>query len=444
MQRTPSSAESSLSRRQFVQLAAGTVAGATLAARAQEGMKPIPPVAGSDQLKIGIIGCGGRGTGSTNNVLTADKAAVVWAMGDIFQDRMDACLGSFQEELKENFAPRVQAPPERRFIGFDAYQRVLDSGVDLVMLTTHPHFRPQHMEAAVAAGKHIFAEKPMGVDAPGLVRVRDAAKAARDKSLTLLSGFCWRYADAERAAVAQIHDGTIGEVQTVHSTYHTSTLRKFPRKPEWSDVEFQIRNWWHFTWVSGDHIVEQAVHSIDRLNWLMKDKPPARCVCLGGRAAREGVESGHVFDHFAVVYEYDDGRRAFLTTRQIDGAPSDNSDYVYATRGRAELNGWKPIHTLKDLSGAPVWKYQGPRKDMYQNEIDVLVDSIRNRKAHNDADFMVQSSMMAVMGRMAAYTGQTISWDQAWASAERLGPEKYEFGPLPTPPVAIPGKTKFL
>ncbi len=440
----PTPPQPSLSRREFVHLAAGAVAGAALSARGQEGMKPIPPVAGSDRLKVGIIGCGGRGTGSTNNVLKADKAAVVWSMGDIFQDRLDGCLKSLHEEFQEGFDARVEAPADRRFIGFDAYQRVLDSGVDLVMLTAHPHFRPQHLEAAVSAGKHVFAEKPMGVDAPGLVRVRDAARQAREKSLTLLSGFCWRYADAERATVGKLHEGAIGDVVTVHSTYHTSTLPKIPRKPAWSDVEFQIRNWWHFAWVSGDHIVEQAVHSVDRLNWLMKDKAPSRCVCLGGRAAREGVESGHVFDHFAVVYEYDDGRRAFLTTRQIDGAPSDNSDYVYTTRGRAEINGWKPIHTLRDPSGGVVWKYEGQRRDMYQNEIDVLVDSIRNARAHNDGEFMVQSSMMAVMGRMAAYTGQTIGWDQAWKSVERLGPETYEFGPLATPPVAIPGKTKFV
>ncbi|NUQ69048.1 MAG: Gfo/Idh/MocA family oxidoreductase [Phycisphaerales bacterium] len=397
---------------------------------------------GSDTLKIGLIGCGGRGTGAASQALRADPGNVLWAMGDMFDDRLTSCHERLTDVFKD--APgRIDVAPERRFLGFDAHQRVIDAGVDVVLLTSYPHFRPSHLEAAVHAGKHVFCEKPMGVDAPGLVRVRAASELAREKGLTLVSGFCWRYANAERAAFAKLHEGVIGDVLSVHTTYHTSTLTKRPRRPEWSDMEFQLRNWWHFTWLSGDHIVEQACHSIDRLAWAMNDKTPARCVAIGGRAARTGEESGNSFDHFGVVYEYDDRRRAFHTCTQIDRTPSDNSDYITGSSGTGEINGWKPIHAFRDRTGKVIWSYEGPSRDMYQNEHDVLFASIRAGEARNDGPWMCNSTMMALMGRMAAYTGQTITWDQAWASVEDLSPPAYEMGPLAYPALAVPGQTPF-
>lgn len=365
-------------------------------------------------------------------------------MGDLFSDRLESSLQGIVAELEEDgpdAAARVQVPPERRYVGFDAYQRVIDGGVDLVLLTAYPHFRPQHLRAAVASGAHVFAEKPLAVDGPGLRSVRESVAAARASGTALLVGFCWRYHDGMRAIFEQVNSGVIGEVTSVHTTYHTDTLSRRPRKPGWSDMEFQLRNWWHFTWLSGDHIVEQAVHSIDRLAWAMGDRMPLRATCMGGRAARSGPEHGDSYDHFAAVYEYADGRRAFHTCRQIDGCPSDNTDYIYGTRGSATVNGWAPTFIARDLSGKPVWSYAGRSdRNMYQNELDALVASIRSGRIINDGERGADSTQMAIMARMAAYTGQTVTWQQAGQSSLRLGPDRYEFGSLPFPAVAVPGR----
>jgi predicted dehydrogenase len=270
-----------------------------------------------------------------------------------------------------------------------------------------------------------------------------AALLAKQKNLVVVGGFCWRYAEGMRAAFDKLHEGAIGNVTTVHSTYHSNTLGQKPRQPGWSDMEWQLRNWWHFTWISGDHLVEQACHSVDRLSWAMGDAVPVRCTALGGRAARKGPESGNVFDHFTVIYEYQDGHRAFLTCRQIDNCPGDNSDYIYASNGSAVLNGFTPLYDLKDPSGKLVWRFEGESKDMYQNEHDALFASIRAGKPMNDGTQMCHSTLMAIMGRMAAYTGQTITWEQALNSQEDLTPAKLEMGPIDTPPIAVPGQTKF-
>lgn len=444
-------------RRDVVRLAAAAAVPAVVAAsasgRARQGRQPAahPTVEGKPNtgpLRLGLIGCGGRGTGAAVQALRADPNTTLVAMGDVLQDRLDSSLKGITEELTEDGADhtsRVDVPPERRFIGFDAYQKVIDSGVDVVILTAYPFFRPEQLRAAVAAGKHVFAEKPLAVDAPGLRDVIESAALARKNATALVVGFCWRYHDGMRGVFEQVNGGALGEVTSVHTTYLTDTLSKHPRKPGWSDMEFQLRNWWHFTWLSGDHIVEQAVHSIDRLSWAMGDEAPVRVVCLGGRAARSGPEHGNVYDHFAAAYEYRDGRRCFHTCRQIDGCPSDNSDYIYGVRGSAEVNGWTPTLVVRDLSGKQVWKYSGRLdRNMYQNEHDELFASIRSGKVINDGERGVQSTMMAIMARMAAYTGQTVTWEQAMASTLRLGPQHCEFGSLPTPEVAVPGKTKFV
>lgn len=407
------------------------------------------PVAGSDRIKIGLIGCGGRGTGAAVQALRADPGLTLHALGDVFSERLDSALAGITAGLQEsNLDPsaRVDVPAERRFLGFDAGQRVIESGVDAVLLCEYPQFRPRHIEAAIAAGKHVFAEKPIAVDAPGVRRVLAAAQAAHSGNLALGVGFCWRHHQGMKATFAQINSGAIGPVHTVHTTYHTSTLGRRPRRAEWSDVEFQMRNWWHFTWISGDHIVEQAVHSIDRLSWAFKDELPLRVTCLGGRAARSGPEHGNAYDHFAAVYEYPGGRRGFHTTRQIDQCPSDNSDYVFAAGGQAEINGWKPVFRLSPPDGDTrgTWKYRGPITDMYQNEHDALWASIRAGAPLNDGVRGAHSTLLAVMARMAAYTGQTITWDQALNSTEDLTPADLKFGPLATPPIAIPGQTKFV
>jgi len=449
------------SRREFVKAAAsaaavggvGGYAGARVRPPAAHSRLPVTPNASAagapnvGPLRIGLIGCGGRGTGAAVQALRADNSTTLVAMGDVFSDRLESSLKGIMGELTEGdeaAASRIDVPPERRFVGFDAYQKVIDSGVDVVLLTTYPHFRPQHLAAAVAAGKHVFAEKPLAVDGPGVRSVIQSAAAAKTAGTALVVGFCWRYHDGMKAMFEQINGGACGQIVSVHTTYHTDTLSKRARKPGWSDMEFQLRNWWHFTWASGDHIVEQAVHSIDRLAWAMNDAMPVRVNCLGGRAARTGPESGNAFDHFAAVYEYADGRRCFHTCRQIDSCPSDNSDYVYGTTGWAEVNGWTPRYVVRDHRGGELWKYSGRAdRDMYQNEHDALFASIRSGTPINDGERGASSTMMAIMARMAAYTGKTVTWEQAMASKERLGPESYELGELETPGVAVPGRTKF-
>lgn len=440
---TPREPDGTLSRREFVRVAgfglaaAGVVPGLSVARAAHAG--------GSDTLKIALVGCGGRGTGAAIQALTADPGAVLWSMADVFQDRLEASLRGIAETLGEGAAERVRVPAERRFTGFDSYKAAIDAGVDVVLVTGYPAFRPLHYRYAIERGKHVFAEKPVAIDGPGVRSVLETARLAREKNLATVVGYCWRYHDGMAATFDKINSGAIGRIMSVHTTYHTGTLSKRPRKPEWSDLEFQMRNWWHFTWISGDHIVEQACHSIDRGAWAVNDRIPLRVNCLGGRAARSGPEHGNVFDHFAAIYEYEGGLRTHHTCRQIDGCPADNTDYIYGAAGSAVVNGWIPTFELRDLDGKRAWRYTGRAdRDMYQTEHDELFRSIRAGSPINDCERGANSTLMAVMARMSAYTGQTVTWEQALNSAESLVPEALEWGAAPFPPVAIPGQTKLV
>jgi predicted dehydrogenase len=393
--------------------------------------------ANSDTIKVGLIGCGGRGTGAAHQALSADNNVMLTAMGDVFQDRLHGSL----EELKKQSGEKVQVTPEKQFIGLDAYKKVLNSGVDLVILTTPPGFRPLHLAAAVEAGKNIFCEKPMATDAPGLRSVMESVKKAKQKKLALVAGFCWRYNYGERAIFQRIHDGQIGELRSLQTTYNTGPIWVHPRKPGQTDMEYQLRNWYYFTWLGGDHIVEQAVHSIDKMAWAMKDVPPVSAVAVGGRQVRTGEEYGHIFDHFSVVYNYGNGERGYHMCRQQAGCANDNSDYFMGTKGIASIKAFGPL----EIKGEKPWKFQGDRPDMYQVEHNELFASIRKGEPINDGDRMATSTLLAIMGRMAAYTGQVIKWEEALNSQESLAPANLADwnAPIPVPPVAMPGQTKF-
>lgn len=441
----------SISRREFVKASAGAavvlpaLGVAACAGTAAPGIQAAAWTRGEERIRVGLIGAGGRGTGAATQALHADPACVLTAVGDVFADRAESGLKNIREEMGDRASEQVRVTPQTTFVGLDAYQRVIDSGVDVVLLTSYPAFRPLHLKAAVAAGKHVFAEKPLAVDAPGLRSVLESAAMAKQKNLALQVGFCWRYNAGMRGAFEKINGGAIGDVLSVHTTYHTGTLSRRPRVPEWSDLEFQMRNWWHFTWLSGDHIVEQAIHSIDRLSWAMGDVLPVKCECVGGRAARSGPEHGNVFDHFGAIYEYADGRRCFHTCRQIDGCPSDNTDYIHGTGGSAIVEGWKPVYQMKDRGGTETWRFRGKIEDMYQVEHNELFASIRAGRPINDCERGANSTMLALMARMAAYTGQTVTWGKAMASTEALVPERLAFsGEFATPAVAVPGRTKFV
>jgi myo-inositol 2-dehydrogenase / D-chiro-inositol 1-dehydrogenase len=306
----------------------------------------------------------------------------------------------------------------------------------VVLLTTPPHFRPAHLKAAITAGKHVFAEKPVAVDAPGVRSVLESAAEARRKNLSLVSGLCYRYQTAKRETIARIHDGAIGKVVAIQASYNTGSLWMYKRKPEWTDMEWQMRNWLYFTWLSGDHNVEQHVHSLDKAAWVMNDKPPVSAIGLGGRQVRVEPEYGHIFDHHAVVYDYADGTKLFAYCRQQPGAAIDVSDHILGTKGTAEL-------MSHEIRGENPWRYRGPKANMYQVEHDELFASIRSGNPINNGDYMATSTLLGVLGRMATYTGQRITWDQAMASTEDLTPAKYEWGALPVAPVALPGITRF-
>ena len=390
---------------------------------------------GSDTLRVGLIGCGGRGSGAATQALDADPGVIVTAMADAFPERVESCL----VQLREHDPQRVQVDDGRKFVGFDAYRQLIDSGVDVVILATPVVFRPMHLKAAVDAGKHVFCEKPMAVDAPGVRSVLASAAEAKRRNLSLVAGFCWRYSDAERATFHEIHEGRIGAVRAVHTSYNTSGwVEPKPRDPNWSEMEYCLRNWHYFYPLSGDHVVEQACHSIDKIAWAMNDRTPARCTTVGGRAVRT---MGNVYDHFGVTYEYDDGARAFHTCRQIENTPFDNSDYVMGEKGFCAINGWAPSH---EITGESPWRYEGERRNMYQTEHDELFASIRKGEPINDGVWMAHSTLMSIMARMAAYTGQTITWDQALNSQEDLTPKRWEWGSIEMPPVALPGRTQFI
>jgi len=391
-------------------------------------------------LRVGLIGCGGRGTGAAAQALTADSDAVLWATADVFPERVETCLRGL---AGHDAADRVKVAPSRQFLGLDAYRRVIESDVDVVILTSPPAFRPSQLEHAVAAGKHIFCEKPMAVDATGVRRCLEACRKAKERKLSVVSGFCWRYSYPEREIYSRILGGAIGQIQSMHATYHTGLLHIQRRQPQWSELEFQLRNWHHFNWLSGDHIVEQACHSVDKINWAMNNVPPVRCTALGGRGLREGEERGNVFDHFSVIYEYESGARCFLTCRQQANCSNDNTDTIFGTKGSAFVNGWGPTQIIR---GENPWEWDRtqPRPNMYQVEHDELFASIRAGTPLNDGEWMMQSTMMSIMGRLAGYTGQTITWDQAFHSKEDLVPKDPERDGAPDPVIPRPGFTKLV
>ena len=395
-----------------------------------------------DTIKVGLIGCGGRGTGAATQALSADKNVKLIAMGDAFEDSLQASLKNL--EKNEDIKGKVAVAPEMCFHGFDAYKQVIDSGIDVVLLTTPPHFRPMHLEYAVEKGKHIFCEKPVAVDGPGVRRVMATVAEAKKKNLALVSGLCWRYDPAVRETMKRVLDGAIGDIVTIHETYLTSGLWHRGRKPEWSEMEYQMRNWLYFTWLSGDHNVEQHIHSLDKAAWAMKDEPPARATGLGGRQVRTDPMYGHIFDHHAVVYEYANGVKSFAFCRQQNDCANSVEDFFYGTKGTAQV---LSKYEIKDGNGNITWKYKAASKkkaDMYQVEHDELFASIRSGQPINNGDYMAKSTMLAILGRMATYTGQTIEWGQALNSQEDLSPAAYAWGDIKTPSVAKPGVTKFV
>jgi len=432
-----------VSRREF--LASAAAGAAVIGATPHAWARTVWP-GGADAIKVGLIGCGGRGTGAAVNALGADPGVVLWAMGDTFAERVTACLGNLKAHCEETedagasgWSDRLQVSEERRFSGLDAWQNVINSGVDVVLLCTTPAFRPMQLAAAVAAGKHVFCEKPVAVDAAGIRSVLASAKLAQEKRLSLVCGFCWRYHEPEQASFARLHEGGIGDIRSIYTTYNADGFpAPKPRQPEWSDAEFQLRNWHYFTYFSGDHIVEQAIHALDWMDWAMKGVPPESVICSGGRAARPNTpETGNIYDHFAATFEYPSGVKGFHMSRHFPNCANDNSAYIAGSKGIFTMHPWTPTHSIE---GETPWKYSGRGGDMYLSEHKVLFKSIRDAAARNDGEWMARSTSLGIMARKAAYTGQKVTWSQMIESNESIVPTMGDWGNLPTPAVAVPGR----
>jgi predicted dehydrogenase len=426
---------SNSTRRKFLKtgsaLSAGTLLAAPHVARAAKNDKT---------LKIGLVGIGGRGSGAAVQAMLADDNVALTAIGDLFEDRIK--LRS--RILRARGRAKYQVTEETTFTGFDAYKKVIDSGIDVVILTTPPNFRPLHIEYAIEKGVHCFFEKPVAVDAPGVRKVIELAKKAKEKKLAFMSGFCWRHHYPKREVFGRILDGALGDVNAMYSTYNGGETWKKPREEGWGDLEAQMRNWNAHLWLSGDSIVEQAVHCIDMMQWAMGDKAPTHAEASGGRQVYDDLDKyGNIFDHFAVVYQWENetgGVRGFHHSRQQNGTVGSYEVEVYGSKGFCSA---KNRHAI--LGKEDAWRFRGENNDMYQTEHDELFASIREGKPFNDGERAAQSTMVAILGRMAAYTGQQITYEDALNSKTDLTPPHLDWKEsLPAPRVPIPGVTKFV
>jgi predicted dehydrogenase len=418
-------------RRQFLQTTAALAATSAVAANAH--------AQGGDELKVGLIGCGGRGTGAASQALKADRNVKLWAMADAFEDKIQTSLNLLQAEAA--IANKIDVPAARRHAGFDAYRQVIAS-CDVVLLCTPPHFRPIHLREAVQANKHVFAEKPCAVDAPGVRSVLETCADARRRNVSVVAGLCLRSDNGFRDTVRRIHDYELGDIVALQANDLRGPIWRRERQRDWSEMTWQMRNWYYYTWLSGDFNVEQHVHYLDVCAWIMRDTYPVRCVGTGGRQTRTGQEYGHIFDHFSVVYEYANGVKLYSQCRQQVGCAGDMSAQVMGTRGVGHISERRVRGlVLRTRSGEQV--YNGPHNEMYQTEHDELFASIRNSRPINNGDYMARSTLMAIQARMAAYTGQVVTWEQALNSREELKPDGYTFDSRPPAAnVAMPGVTR--
>jgi myo-inositol 2-dehydrogenase/D-chiro-inositol 1-dehydrogenase len=395
----------------------------------------------TNAIKVGLVGCGGRGSGAASQALAADDYAELTSVADIDQAQIDNCLRQLKRIQKS--AARVKVDPSQQHLGLDAFQKVIDSKPDVVLLATPPGFRPVHLAACIEAGRHVFCEKPIATDAFGVRSVLQTTDKATAKNLNLVSGFCWRYNNMIQETFEQMEKGAIGKIVAYYATYYTSPVKPMPpastRPAGMSDVEWQIRNWYNFVWLCGDSIVEQAIHSADKIAWAMHDEPPVSCVGVGGRAIP--AEGGNIYDHFEVNYLYANGTRAFLANRQIPGCYNENSDYIMGTEGTCTI-GRGPIPRIE---GKTNWAFSGQQYNMYQREHDLLFAAIRKGTPINNGKRMATSTLLGMMGRMAAYTGQEITWDQALNSQDKLVPDTIDWkGKHEVRPRAEPGVTKMV
>jgi predicted dehydrogenase len=441
--------EAAVSRRQFISSSALGAAAAAHFLFTGTGRS----AANDEKIRVGVIGCGGRGTGAALNLLLAQTKVIyppprsgyhtedavpgarvkatgveIVALADLFQNRLDHCRA--QLKLVGN-----EVSDHNCFVGFDAYEKVVSlPEVNYVVLASPPQFRPREIRAAVEAGKHVFAEKPVAVDAPGARSVIESGEMAKEKGLGFLAGTVRRHSRDIMETVKRLRDGAVGEILEARAYFNIGELWTIPREPGWGDAEWQLRNWNYFTWLSGDCIVEQHIHNLDEVNWIMGEHP-VRAYGMGGRISRTSDEFGNIYDHFSIEYEYANGTRLFSQNRQIANGTN---------RVGVEVLGRKGTSNCQDsITGDTKWHYDGEKPDGYEAEHRDLIESIRAGKPLNEARDVAESTLTAIMGREAAYSGKVIEWDAVWNSKRDYTPERYQLGNMPFPEVVNPKTYKF-
>ncbi len=438
-----------VSRRTFLKSSSLAVAGASLA---ELPFVRTARAADDTPIKIGLIGCGGRGTGAVLNALGAGTKVIypdagyhtenvaegtqiqrkdlqVVALCDVFKDKINIC----REQLTKL---GIKIPDEMCFDGFDGYQKLLVvPDINYIIQATPPHFRPIHALAAVKAGKNIFVEKPGAVDAPGVRMLLEAAEIAKQKNLGIAAGTQRRHQHGYNETIKRIHDGALGDIEFLRCYWDGGVIWVIERKPEYSDMEWQLRNWNYFTWLGGDHYVEQHVHNLDVMNWVMGTHP-VKAFGMGGRQARQTPIHGHIYDHFAVEYEYPNGVRMFSQARQMNGCEGRVGEGAHGTKGTSDC---EKFIRAKD---GTFWRFREAEVNGYEQEHLDLIASIRAGQPINEGKTLAESTLTGIMGRESAYSGQSVEWDQMLKSQKHWGPDKYELGPLPFPPVPTPGAYK--
>jgi len=423
------------SRRQFLKSAA-----ACSMAAASLDLSRSAWAAGSDTIRVGLIGCGGRGTGAAIDALDADPGVQLVAMAELFSDKLQASLA----KIKEHSPDRTAVDPDHCFVGFEGYKHVIESS-DVVLIACASKFHPRYLRAAIEAGKHVFVEKPHGIDPVGVQVTQAACDLAKSKGLCVLSGLHNRYDLGVREIVKRIHDGAIGEVVSMEVNFLRAPYVLVERQPGWSEIEYQFRNWYHFSWLSGDDVTQSLVHSVDKAAWVMHEEPPVKAHGLAGRSASFGDIYGDMFDHHSVVYEYEKGTRLYAFCRTQAGCHEGVSDMIFGTKGRAELLNYQIV-------GETNVEIPAPAVNPQKQEQRELFAAIRAGKPINSGGYMANSTMLAVLGQIVCYTGRQLSWKKAATSDFAFQPVDGDFktdppvkpGPDGLYPVAVPGKTKLI
>ena len=433
----PAASASVLSRRGFLSTSSTALGGAMIGSLAIE---RLAFGAASDEIKIALIGCGGRGSGAANQALNVPGVKLV-AMADAFQDRLTGALNS----LKSSQGPKVDVPADRQFVGLDGYKKAI-ALADVVVLATPPGFRPLHFEEAVRQGKHVFMEKPVAVDGPGVRRVLAAAEEAKKKNLKVGVGLQRHHQPGYLETMKRLHDGALGDIYLVRAYWNDGGVWVNPRKDGQTELEYQMRNWYYFNWLCGDHITEQHIHNLDVANWV-KNAYPVKAHGMGGRQVRIQKEYGEIYDHHFVEFTYADGSKMFSQCRHQPNTWSNVSEHAHGANGVCDISG--ASISFKDGTR---WRSRAEGGDPYQVEHDVLFRAIREEREHDESVNGAHSTMTAILGRMATYSGREIGWDEALASELVLAPAELSWtaDASVTPdanglyPIPTPGRTRVL